>query len=236
MIVDINQIINEQKECLNTLSNVISNENTNPSKKNLQKAILVSTGLITSILQNRIQTSNVRSVKIKFINDIKEFIEEAQSKFKNAKTKNDEIFIEKLKENLWAYNNVENTLYLSIEYLYSLGIYNIGCGEYIDLLEDCLKTLGYISTKVDDFYDEFAYLEVKVPTIEEKKKIKFNKNLYIFIMISVFVVLMVYLFISSSICVLEWVKTNGKVGITYLLMPIQVIVCYIVIKLSPKLV
>ncbi len=218
---------------MNTLSNVISNEDTNPSKKNLQKVILVSTGLITSILQNRIQTSNVRFIKIKFIEEIKEFIEEFQSK--SNKTKNDEIFIGKLKENLWAYNNVENTLYLSIEYLYSLGIYDIGCGEYIDLLEDCLKTLGYISTEVYDFRHEFAYLNVQVPTIEEKKKIKFNKNLYISIMISVFVVFMLYLWISSSICVFEWVKTNGKVGITYLLMPIQVIVCYIVIKLKHKL-
>lgn len=218
---------------MNTLSNVISNEDTNPSKKNLQKAILVSTGLITSILQNRIQTSNVRFIKIKFIDNIKDFIEEFQSK--SNKTKNDEIFIGKLKENLWAYNNVENTLYLSIEYLYSLGIYDIGCGEYIDLLEDCLKTLGYISTEVYDFYQEFAYLNVQVPTIEEKKKIKFNKNLHIFIMISVFVVFMLYLWISSGICVLEWVKTNGKIGITYLLMPIQVIVCYIVIKLKYKL-
>lgn len=224
MTVDINQIINEQKECLNTLSNVISNEDTNPSKKNLQKAILVSTGLITSILQNRIQTSNVRFIKIKFIDNIKEFIEEAQSKSKNAKTKNDEIFIGKLKENLWAYNNVENTLYLSIEYLYSLGIYDIGCGEYINLLEDCLKTLGYIFTEVYDFYEEFAYLNVQVPTIEERKTIKFNKNLYTSIIIILFIVFGLYLFISSTICGAKWVLTHGNVGIIYLLMPIQVIV------------
>lgn len=202
MTVDINQIINEQKECLNTLSNVISNEDTNPSKKNLQKAILVSTGLITSILQNRIQTSNVRFIKIKFIDNIKEFIEEFQSK--SNKTKNDEIFIGKLKENLWAYNNVENTLYLSIEYLYSLGIYDIGCGEYIDLLEDCLKPLD-IFTEVYDFYEEFAYLNVQVPTIEERKTIKFNKKLYTSIIIILFIVFGLYLFISSTL----YVEQNG---------------------------